>query len=188
MPDVSRMVRDRHSGNRRTAMTKKNTKQKTGTASAAELNLGNLDRLVAYQLSRASALSLQTFVKMVGGPSHNARYIILSLIRLNPGVTQSRLSATRFRDKSSMSPVIAEFIAEGLVRRERVYCNNRPSQALFLTRKGEQLWARLHVVAEEFTGYIEQILGPQDDSRLAQLLEKLAQGLIELDEDLDRRG
>lgn len=161
--------------------------KKTGTTSAAELDVGPIGHLAPYLISIAHGLSLQTFVRMVGEPSRNARYIILSLIRQNPGVTQTQLSATRFRDKSSMSPVIAEFIADGLVRREKVYLNDRPSQALYLTEKGEKQWEILHVVAVEFMNHISRIMGPEDHAQLERLLEKLVQGLIALDEDLKRQ-
>ncbi|HEX7784472.1 MAG TPA: MarR family winged helix-turn-helix transcriptional regulator [Sphingobium sp.] len=168
-------------------MRKKNDEAIAGNAPQSELYLGAIGGMASYWLSVASAMSFTTFLKMVGGQSRNARYIILSLIRQNPGVTQTQLGATRFRDVSSLSPVIAEFIEDGLIRREKVFVDKRPSKALFLTEKGEELWQDLDRVAVKFNAHFERIMGPHEHVELARLLEKLSSGLIDLDDDLKRQ-
>lgn len=141
------------------------------------VELGLLDQTVAFHLSIAATLSLQTFLESLGDRPRNARYVILLLLRLNPGITLAELSRTNFRDKSSMSPIIKEFIADGLVRREPIKIGSRPAQALFLTDAGEALCARLEPFAEQHTNQIRDILGVKQEAELVRLLKLLADGL-----------
>ncbi|WP_156677702.1 MarR family winged helix-turn-helix transcriptional regulator [Sphingomonas profundi] len=153
---------------------------------AEPLDLGDVDRSVAYYLSIADGLCLQTFLTMVGGRARNARYIILSLIRQNPGVTQVELGSTNFRDKSSMSPIIAGFVADGIVRRERISRAGRPAMALFLTGKGEALLGELQPIAEDHIARMIGIMGESDHASLIALLRKLSLGLADLTDELAR--
>lgn len=170
-------------------MAKRAERQKSDSApAAADLRLGSIGDAVAFHLSIANTLSLQTFLMMVGEHTRNARYIILSLIRDNPGVTQAQLSETNFRDKSSMSPLIAEFAQTGLVRREKILRNGRAAQALFLTSEGERLWEDLRPVAEAHTNRMAAILGDSGNRRLIALLRKLSDGLAEIETELRAGG
>jgi DNA-binding MarR family transcriptional regulator len=103
--------------------------------------------------------------------------VILLLIQMNPGITQAELSRTNFRDKSSMSPIIREFVANGLVEQSSIKIGNRPAQALRLTAAGEDLLVRLKTFADLHSKKIQTILGDKRQAVLINLLRLLADGL-----------
>ena len=54
------------------------------------------------------------------------RFAMLTLIGRNPGISQTALSRANGRDKSTLTPLLADLVRRGLVRRTRT--QRRPAQ------------------------------------------------------------
>lgn len=142
------------------------------------IDLGPLDDAVAFHLSIAHTLALQSFLETIDERPRNARFVILLLIKMNPGITQAELSRTNFRDKSSMSPIIRDFVETGLVEKSAIKIQGRPAQALLLTEAGEVLLQRLKPFADNHSALVRNILGQEQHAELVRLLRVLADGLF----------
>ena len=144
--------------------------------------LGPLDGMLGFHLRLAQEASFAAFARRVGDsglkPGH---FAALMLIHENPGLSQTALGAAMGRDKSTLTPKLAELERRGLVRRGRAP-GDRRSYALSLTPAGEEALAVLRQHAAAHDRALDRLVGPENRILLLETLRRLTAGL-----DLDER-
>src|SRR5437868_76402 len=89
-------------------------------SSIDQMRMGILEEAVGHHLHRASAVSFAAFKRGVGRDDlPPGQYSLLLLMKENPGVRQTALSRAVGRDKSTLTPALANMEREGLLRREQ---------------------------------------------------------------------
>lgn len=111
--------------------------------------------------------------------------VVISLIGLNPGISQNEVAATLVLKKSAVTKVIKGLEDRGLVQREKVAADKR-FNALSLTAAGEAKFTRINArMAEQHAA----LLAPFDEAEQAQLfglLNRLHAHLVE--RNVERTG
>ena len=133
-----------------------------------------LDALLGYALRRAQLRVFADFeasVGAAGGPTPG-RLGALMLIEGNPGLTQSALGRALGIDRSSVVPLVARLMREGLVRRDAHA--DRRAHALALAAGGVALLARLRPILAAHEKRIARALRPVERRQLMQLLARVA--------------
>lgn len=131
---------------------------------------------IAFQLRLAQAIAFQTFSQRAAEPAMRpGRYAILQFIADRPGIGQTELSHAVGRDKTTLTPTLADLERRGLIVRDRDPRDGR-ARCLTLTAEGQALLARLARHAEVHDRKIDAILGPNRDL-LFDLLGQLIRGL-----------
>jgi DNA-binding MarR family transcriptional regulator len=143
------------------------------------LRLGPLTDTLGFQLRLAQEAAFAAFARRAGDAGlRPGRYALLTLIAENPRLSQSALSAAAGRDKSTMTPAIADLDRRGLVRRVRSE-HDRRSYALSLTSKGEAVLRKLRAHAEAHDRMLDALVGPKDRPAVMAALRRLVAGLDE---------
>ena len=131
---------------------------------------------IAFQLRLAQAASFQAYSERAAEPGlRPGRYAILQLIADKPGIGQTGLSQAVGRDKTTLTPTLADLERRGLIVRAPDPRDGR-ARCLSLTTAGRALLARLAHHAAAHNRQIDQILG-SDRGVLLGLLLKLTRGL-----------
>ena len=136
--------------------------------------MGPLANLIGFHLRRAQNASFQAFARRVGQTDLSpGTFALLTLIRHNPGISQTALSRADGRDKSSLTPALNALERHGLILRQRLP-NNRRTYALSLTPAGERVLMELGRHAEAHDRSLDRIVGLQQKARLIQILRRIA--------------
>jgi DNA-binding MarR family transcriptional regulator len=139
-----------------------------------DLNLGVLPDLLGYRLRRAQLAVFHDFYRACA--DHDIRptqYSVLTVLRHNPGVQQSRVADALAIKRANFVALFAGLDGRGLVRRDRV-ASDRRAFALFLTPAGEALLDILDaLVARHDAGFIARI-GRDNQRALLDWLGALA--------------
>jgi len=139
--------------------------------------LGELGETIAYNLRLAQSASFQAFAELTGDnglrPGH---YALLQLIHDNPGVSQTDLSRAVGRDKTTLTPALAEMERTGMIVRTRHPTDGR-SRMLRLTTEGERRLAALADCAARHDALLNEIVSPVGKAELVRLLQLLTVGL-----------
>lgn len=132
---------------------------------------GILPGLLGYRLRLAQQAVFRDFASSVGGLSPG-RIGILTLIEVNPGVTQSLLARAVNLDRSTMVGVLDTLEERGLIERRRG-ADDRRTNGLWLTRKGRALLAgaKRKIVVHERR--VASRLSAAERGQLLRLLAKL---------------
>lgn len=131
---------------------------------------------IAFQLRLAQAASFQAFSERAAEPGlRPGRYAILQFIADRPGIGQTGLSQAVGRDKTTLTPTLADLERRGLIVRAPDPNDGR-ARCLSLTATGYELLARLAHHANAHNRQIDAILGPDRDV-LLELLMRLIQSL-----------
>lgn len=140
---------------------------------ADDVRLGVLGGNIAFHLRLAQDASFKAFKRHTGQADlRPGWYAVLSLIDANPGITPMALSRASGRDKSTLTPVLRDLIAHGLIR-QRPIPSDRRSYAMVLTLEGEERLARLTRHAEAHDRRVDEIVGPKK-KELIELLRRIA--------------
>src|SRR5262245_33462211 len=124
------------------------------------IDYGLLEHWVGFNLRMAQDASFQAFSRLskkIG--IKPGRFATLTLIGNNPGISQTALSRANGRDKSTLTPLLADMARRGLVRRARTR-NYRRTSRLSRTRAGEALLAELTACAREHEEKLDAVIGP----------------------------
>ncbi|SEQ95230.1 DNA-binding transcriptional regulator, MarR family [Faunimonas pinastri] len=128
-------------------------------ADTSLLNFAELDGVVGFHLRRAQEASFRAFASSAGeGDLRPGRFAALMLIGNNPGITQISLSRAIGRDKSTLTPLIRDLQARGLIHREQAETDRR-AYRLTLTPDGETMLERLRIIAAEHDRKLDEIIG-----------------------------
>ena len=145
-------------------------------APRAAVRLGLLDEFVGFYLRQAQDASFRAFSKLVGLHGLKpGRFAAMMLIQNNPGISQVALAKAIARDKSTVTPLIQEFIEQGLVARHQSTVDRR-SFTLSLTPAGEAMLRDLERHASAHDRKIDRIVGKQK-AEFIRLLKKISDEL-----------
>jgi DNA-binding MarR family transcriptional regulator len=138
------------------------------------VDFGPLQEWIGFNLRIAQAASFQAFSrrsKDVG--LRPGRFATLMLIGQNPGISQTVLSRANGRDKSTLTPLLADLVRRRLIRRTQAR-NDRRSYALTLTPAGEKMLAQLTECARRHEDDLDRIVGRRERARFLATLKKIA--------------
>jgi DNA-binding MarR family transcriptional regulator len=145
------------------------------------VRMGALADKIAYRLRVAQEASFSAFSELTDEsglrPGH---YAMLQIIADNPGITQTALSAAIGRDKTTLTPSLANMERHGVIERAAHPRDGR-SRLLRLTAKGKRTLARLAACAARHDRRIDAMLTAQERAELLRLLDRIAAGLTRPD-------
>lgn len=166
---------------RRTGGSKKRPAAEPGgtarkRAGGPTVDLGSLEGLVGFNLRIAQDTSFRAFARETGQHGLKpGRFAALTVIHNNPGISQIALSRAIARDKSTVTPLVQEFVRQGLVARIASKVDRR-SFTLTLTPAGEERLRALDRHAATHDRKIDRIVG-KEKAGLIRLLKKIADEL-----------
>jgi DNA-binding MarR family transcriptional regulator len=141
------------------------------------IKLGPLAGYAGYYLRLAQDASFQSFAARVGrGDLRPGFFTLLTLIRENPGITQTAISQASGRDKSTLTPALRTLEEGGYIGRERVD-HDRRSFKLFLTPAGEEAIAQLSEHARAHDAELDRIIGLENKAEFLRILHAIADDL-----------
>jgi DNA-binding MarR family transcriptional regulator len=137
------------------------------------VDFGPLSTWVGFHLRMAQSASFQAFAR----ETHDTylrpgRFATLMLIGKNPGISQTALSKANGRDKSTLTPVLADLEKRGLIRRKRT-TEDRRTFRLSLTPAGEKMLIELTKCATRHDRNLDRLIGPKDRERFLAILRKI---------------
>lgn len=141
------------------------------SAELEHLDFGPLAFLVGYRIRRAYGRVFQSFNEMFA-PMNIAfgQFSVLTLIGLNPGLSQVALATASGIDRSTVVPITDRFVRMRWVRRSRRR-EDRRMYSLRLTPAGQAVLDR---ALKAISAHDEQIARSLSAAERAQLIELLA--------------
>jgi DNA-binding MarR family transcriptional regulator len=137
------------------------------------IKLGPLEDYIGYHLRLAQDASFQAFAARVGqGDLRPGYFTLLTLIRENPGITQTAISQASGRDKSTLTPALRYLEDNGYIGRERID-HDRRSFRLRLTPSGEEAVARLSEQARLHDEQLDRIIGVENKAEFIRALRAI---------------
>ena len=167
----------KNSARKNVAVQENAAAQVAGHASG-QVDLGPLSDWVGYHLRMAQIASFQAVARRTKEMGQRpGRFATLLVIGRNPGISQTALSRANGRDKSSLTPVLADLVRKKLVRRTRM-AEDRRSYQLFLTAAGEKVLRELLAHIHRHEAQLDAIIGPRDRASFLRILSKIATELL----------
>jgi len=142
---------------------------------SAPLVYGPLADWVGFNLRMAQEASFLAFARQarsVAG-ARPGRFAMLTLIDVNPGISQTALGRAAGRDKSTLTPVLNDLVRRGWIRRQRNR-DDRRTYLLTLTPLGKKRLRQLNVCARRHERNLDRIISPEDRSRFIATLRRIA--------------
>lgn len=156
------------------------TARASGVAEGAPTNpvqLGWLGGTLGYNLRRAQNASFQAFTELTGDTGlRPGRYALLQLVGDNPGIGQTALSTAVGRDKSTLTPLLADLERRGLIVRQRDPLDRR-GRRISLTKPGQAKLDQLASCAARHEARLNAVLEPKQRQQLLALLRQLIEAL-----------
>ena len=140
---------------------------------AEAIDYGLLGGWVGFNLRMAQAATFQAFSrrsKDIG--ARPGRFATLMLIGKNPGISQTALSRANGRDKSTLTPLLADLVRRGLVRRTRTRADRR-SYRLTLTPAGRRMLRQFTELARVHERNLDRIIGPRERAAFLRVLRRI---------------
>jgi DNA-binding MarR family transcriptional regulator len=148
----------------------------TDSDRSSEIKLDLLPGLIGYHLRRAQVTVFNDFVRTMAEEKITpGQFGVLTLIRANPGLTQSALARAVGIERSTMVAVIDALEGRTLVERQAAPADRR-SYALILTADGERLLERLNPLVLGHEERIARDLNAAERRTLIALLDRIAGG------------
>jgi DNA-binding MarR family transcriptional regulator len=139
--------------------------------------LGGLEGFLGFNLRLAQEASFGAFWRRTGRSDlRPGRFAILTLIGENPGISQTALGTAAGRDKSTLTPALADFERRGLVHRHRA-AGDRRSYALLLTEAGREALRTLSAHAAAHDRRLDELVGPENKEAFMAALRRITAGL-----------
>lgn len=140
----------------------------------APIDLGLLPGLTAYALRRAQLAVLQDLNRALEGDDiRAAQFSVLEVLRRNPGLRQTQVSAALGLKTTNFVPLFDALEQRGLAER-RPIAGDRRAKGLFLTDSGRATLTRLEARVTAHEARFAARLGPDGKSRLLGLLARLS--------------
>lgn len=142
-----------------------------------ETGLGGLEDMLGFNLRLAQEASFAAFARRTGQSDlRPGRFAILRIIAANSGLSQTALSAAAGRDKSTLTPALADLEKRGLIQRRRAP-QDRRSYALFVTVEGEAVLRALSGHAAAHDAALDALVGPEQRAMFLAILRRIAAGI-----------
>lgn len=146
-------------------------------AAERKIRLGAIENRLGFALQVAQEASFQAFARRVGqADMRPGRYAILHLINENPGLSQTALGQAAGRDKSTLTPALADLERRGLILRSRTP-GDRRSYALTLTEAGRKVMQELALHARAHDRLLDRLIGKEEKASFLAMLRRITAGL-----------
>ena len=133
---------------------------------------GLLDERIGYQLRRAFFRANGLFARLAGEAGlAPGQYGVLKLVELNPGRSQTEIASAAGLDRSSLTQLLDQLVARGLI--ERRPGRDRRTVSLHLTPPGVEALARAEPKVEEHEAVMRAGLSDAEVTVLLDLLKRL---------------
>jgi DNA-binding MarR family transcriptional regulator len=140
------------------------------------IRLGPLADYAGYHLRLAQDASFQAFAGRVGrGDIRPGYFTLLTLVRENPGITQTAISQASGRDKSTLTPTMRYLEDNGYIERQRGA--DRRAYGLYLTPLGEEAIALLSHHASAHDQELDRIIGAERKAEFIDILRDIVAAL-----------
>jgi DNA-binding MarR family transcriptional regulator len=137
------------------------------------IRLGPLEEGAAFFLRAAQDASAQAFARRTAHLDVTAgEYATLTVIDVNPGITQGQLGAATGRHMSTLTPILRRLEGEGLIVRTSVPADRR-SAALALTPKGRARLRDIAAIAGEHERELDRIIGTTRRREFIRILRRI---------------
>jgi DNA-binding MarR family transcriptional regulator len=141
--------------------------------SSPTINYGPLEKQLGYLLRRAQIAVFQDFFAVFSDfDIRPAQYSVLTVIELNPGLSQTQLCDALGIQKANFVAILDALEARGLVRRDSTP-KDRRSYALFLTDTGRDFMRKLHGMAAKHEQRIADRMSIEAHHRIFEMLQAL---------------
>jgi DNA-binding MarR family transcriptional regulator len=135
------------------------------------LQLGQLPEMVTMELRIGQILAEGSFMAVSHTRVSPGLFMILALIKSNPGQKQSTLAQSVKLDRSTLVPIMDHCERRGWVER-KPFIGDRRAHAIHLTSKGRTLVNKLETSVAELEKRITEGMGQQDRDQFLLLLKK----------------
>ena len=133
-----------------------------------------LDGSLGYSLRRAQLSTYREYDSfMARFDIRPSQFAVLTLIRSNPGSSQSAISTALGIQKANFVAVIARLKSRGLTERRKLRGDGR-SSALYLTRSGELFCEKLQAAHAKMEAHLASRLGVRRSRQFLKLLREFA--------------
>lgn len=150
------------------------TKSAPSARDEAALGLGPLSDSIGFHLRLANDAALQAFLARFGDADVRAGDLtILTLVGENPGITQALLSRISRRHMSTLTPVLRELAARGLIKRKQVAADRR-SQTIDLTPAGRSALRTLRAEAASHERELARLVGKERKAEFLATLRRIS--------------
>lgn len=136
------------------------------------MDLGFLDQMLGFRLKQAYHFLLK------GGEARLSPlgikpqdFSILAIVSQNPGIIQSRLIENLYITRSTCSEMVEQLIQAGFLKRVPI---DRRSNGLFLTDKGESIFAQARNIIKVHTEAMTSHMEPDEIDTLIKLLARFS--------------
>lgn len=142
-----------------------------------EIHLGGLEEMLGFNLRLAQEASFAAFARRTGQSDlRPGRFAILRIIAANSGLSQTALSTAAGRDKSTLTPALADLEKRGLIQRRRAP-RDRRSYALHITPEGEAVLRDLSGHAAAHDAALDALVGTEQREMFLAILRRIAAGI-----------
>ena len=135
------------------------------------LQLDGLPDMVTMELRMGQILAERAFMEVSHTRVSPGLFMILALVKHNPGQKQSTLAQSVKVDRSTMVPIMDHCEKNGWVER-KPFTGDRRAHAIHLTSKGKGLVKKLEKSVAELEQRINTAMGPGEREQLLLLLRK----------------
>ena len=158
---------------RRRAPVTLNDRNGGRNGAADAIDYGPLPGWIGFNLRLAQDASFQAFSRLSQEIGFKpGRFATLTLIGRNPGISQTALSRANGRDKSTLTPLLADLVRRGLVHRTRTRADRR-SYRLTLTPAGRRMLRQFTQLARAHERNLDRIIGPHERAPFLRLLRRI---------------
>ncbi len=145
-----------------------------GDESGAGIRFGPLPEMLGYQIRQAQTAVFRDFATTMSDLEITpGEFSLLTLIDVNPGASQTQLTAVYKVDKSTLSLRISGLVKRGLVRRSRSKTDRR-YYALWLAASGRRLLAKVRTQVDRQERAMDAALAPGEREILLGMLRRIA--------------
>ncbi len=139
-----------------------------------DIDFGPLAGWIGFHLRMAQIASFQNFGRLSRDLDLSpGRFAALTVIGLNPGISQTALSRAIGSDKSTLTPALSSLVKRNLVRRTRTE-KDRRAYRLMLTPMGERMLRDLTDCARRHEQDLDAIVGPRERAQFLRTLRKIS--------------
>jgi len=156
-------------------MAAKSLKNSTKTATAggrnSNVDLGWLQGLIGFNLRIAHEASSRVYLQSIARTAPH--FAILTLINMNPGLTQVALARAVSRDSSSLTAILDDLCKRKLVSRTRPE-HDRRSYELRITDTGRKAMEELRIKVSNHEEELNKLFTRQEKAALIAMLRKIS--------------
>lgn len=139
----------------------------------AIVRLGVLDGFLGLQMRLAYERTWQDFVDRLGADAMRPGYFtMLTLVALNPGISQTTIARVAGRDRSSVTKALRWMEDEGLITRLRVD-DDRRTHAVRVTEAGRDRQARMEAAARAHLEGLDRVIGAERHDAFLDVLRTI---------------